>query len=389
MASTTYRYTPLSSNTSFRLFRLVRWQLTPSATPETFAIELFEASLEEPSPFEAVSYAWGKEGLNCTILCNGQSLRVSQTIVDLFQALSSTESIGILWIDAICINQASVAEKNAQVPKMRTIYSEAETVWVWLGRGSPETDIVFDHLSEVKHGMDHCLTDGKFDYKRYSEIIESTHKPRRSYKGPSVVWLIGNILTVADKVVESRGVYDAVDTDFMIDLLNLPWFSRTWTVQELVLARNAFVLCGTKCLQWKRLESTVAWPEDYENRHAWSKDPGNTSNPATFISYLKCYTEHEKLREQGGEGWMPIEAALELVRSKNATDPRDKVYGVYGLLIEKTLPQVDYHRSIRDVYTDITMVGLQRMRSLRILYLVCLPRLVPDLPSWVRLRCTN
>jgi hypothetical protein len=161
---------------------MIKSQSALSTVPNTFEIELFEANLDEPPPFEAVSYAWGKEGLNCIVLCNGQQLRVSQTIIDFFNALRSTESIGTLWIDAICINQASVAEKNVQVPKMRAIYSKAETVWVWLGRGSPETDIVFDHLPEVEPASvrwsdAECTThslDGKFD-----NMIE----PRRRYKG--------------------------------------------------------------------------------------------------------------------------------------------------------------------------------------------------------------
>jgi hypothetical protein len=377
MALPWYQYAPLTSETSFRLFRL-RSQSTSDVSPIAFEIELFEASHEKPPPFEAVSYAWGSGGLDCTILCNGQALPVSETIIEFFEALGGTDSIGTLWIDAICINQASVAEKNVQVPKMRTIYSEAETVWVWLGNGSYETDIVFDHLSEVERVLDPWFNgERKYDYE---EMDESMHKPRRSYKGQSVAFLIGNILTVADKVVKSRGVYDAVDTDFIIDLLNLPWFSRTWTVQELVLARNAFVLCGTKCLQWKGFAHTVAWVQLYEDSLAYWGDHENTSNPAAFISYLECYGI---LREQGGEGLISIDTALELVRSKNATDPRDKVYGVYGLLSEKELPLVDYHRSVQDVFTDITIVGFQRKQSLRILRQVCLPRLIQELPSWV------
>jgi hypothetical protein len=87
-------------------------------------------------------------------------------------------------------------------------------------------------------------------------------------------------------VVQSRGIYDAVDTDFLVDILNLPWFSRTWTVQKLVLARKAFVLCGTKSLLWESFDEHVWGLQAYERFLAPKHDPENTSNPAMFHDYL-------------------------------------------------------------------------------------------------------
>jgi hypothetical protein len=39
----------------------------------------------------------------------------------------------MLWIDQICINQNSVAEKSSQVELMGDVYSKAKQVIVWLG----------------------------------------------------------------------------------------------------------------------------------------------------------------------------------------------------------------------------------------------------------------
>ena len=40
------------------------------------------------------------------------------------------------WIDAICINQGNLQEKNAQIKMMKEIYSHASRVLVWLGEES-------------------------------------------------------------------------------------------------------------------------------------------------------------------------------------------------------------------------------------------------------------
>ena len=38
-----------------------------------------------------------------------------------------------MWVDAICINQADVPEKNRQIAIMPFIYMRAKMVLVWLG----------------------------------------------------------------------------------------------------------------------------------------------------------------------------------------------------------------------------------------------------------------
>jgi hypothetical protein len=61
------------------------------------------------------------------------------------QFRSETKDVNV-WIDALCINQENVKEKTAQVARMDEIYSNASSVWVWLGAGKPETKETFDFL---------------------------------------------------------------------------------------------------------------------------------------------------------------------------------------------------------------------------------------------------
>jgi hypothetical protein len=37
-----------------------------------------------------------------------------------------------MWVDAICIDQMSIAEKNKQIPLMGDLYRRAEQVLMWL-----------------------------------------------------------------------------------------------------------------------------------------------------------------------------------------------------------------------------------------------------------------
>lgn len=48
-----------------------------------------------------------------------------------------------LWIDAICINQDDIAEKNSQVAMMAEIYKKATRVNIWLGESNRLSRFIF------------------------------------------------------------------------------------------------------------------------------------------------------------------------------------------------------------------------------------------------------
>jgi hypothetical protein len=68
------------------------------------------------------------------VYVDGGLIRVGRS---LFQALlrlrDSRYQMFPVWIDAICINQNDLTERNPQVSHVGDIYSQATTVVVWLG----------------------------------------------------------------------------------------------------------------------------------------------------------------------------------------------------------------------------------------------------------------
>lgn len=73
------------------------------------------------------------------IMIDGKDFGISQ---NLFGFLATTRgkatsgiptNLGPYWIDALCIDQSSILERNHQVRQMGAIYSNAVQVDVWLG----------------------------------------------------------------------------------------------------------------------------------------------------------------------------------------------------------------------------------------------------------------
>jgi len=128
----TYDTVPLDpSMDSIRLLTLL-----PAQDGGAIRCRLTTVTFAQRPKYEALSYRWGSTSQqnNRVILVNGRSLTVGK---NLFHALKNLRhektSERTLWVDAVCINQSDLNERNDQVAMMSWIYSRAQTVLVWLG----------------------------------------------------------------------------------------------------------------------------------------------------------------------------------------------------------------------------------------------------------------
>ncbi|KAH8681849.1 heterokaryon incompatibility protein-domain-containing protein [Xylariales sp. PMI_506] len=103
---------------------------------------LREATFGSRPKFEALSYIWGDDRAHDTITLNGYPFEVRSNLRDALLFLRRQYASGMttqsFWIDAICINQSNIEERNRQLRIMDQIYSRASTVVVWLGSSYTE-----------------------------------------------------------------------------------------------------------------------------------------------------------------------------------------------------------------------------------------------------------
>jgi Heterokaryon incompatibility protein (HET) len=86
----------------------------------------------------------------------------------------------ILWIDAICIDQSNIEERNQQVPLMKAIYSNTEAVRAWLGDPTAGSDDAMAILKELGRGtslQDIILEDRLIDDGHLQSIMELLRRP--------------------------------------------------------------------------------------------------------------------------------------------------------------------------------------------------------------------
>jgi hypothetical protein len=112
------------------------------------------------------------------------------------------------------------------------------------------------------------------------------------------------------------------NTEMIEALLQRPWFSRVWVLQEVAFAKEVVVLCGDKEVGW---ESFMAFK--YWNVAAlWVRTLPYIVNQAARKPWLQSFGTP-------GRGLLNL---LVATRHCGATDPRDKLFAILPLLSPET-----------------------------------------------------
>jgi hypothetical protein len=117
-------YHPFTEDDSIRLLLI-----DPNSRGSPISCRSQEVRLSSKPDYFALSYTWGAPVSTHTIQVNGHSVPVRQNLYTALQYLRDENEPQVFWIDALCINQEDVPERNQQVQIMGQIYKgAAETV---------------------------------------------------------------------------------------------------------------------------------------------------------------------------------------------------------------------------------------------------------------------
>ena len=329
-----YGYSPLeNSPTATRLLTLL-----PGKRADPIRIFLHDVDLKTPTSYEALSYAWGDEMDRRKIFCDGKVIYVTKNLEAAILQLRQEKTARVLWIDAICINQTSVEEKNHQVTMMGTIYQEAEKVIVWLGEEDDDTP----QLHRFMHAA----------------ITQESSGSWSSYKPATAEF--GRLLQIPEAEIKR----------IIFAFLRRPWFRRMWVVQEFVLAKVLEMWIGSYRIDAE--ETSVIF-----TRHFFGWEIAQENR--TFMGLMR-------LRKQRTTTSHPLILA-HVNRDRNCKDSRDKVYAILGMSHPEFSKIIvpDYAKPVRDVYVEFASLCLTRRYGLLALSMAGMESVNTDivLPTWV------
>jgi hypothetical protein len=173
---------------------------------------------ELPTEYEALSWKWSREYSQYAIFISKGEERykfgVCRELAVALKQLQLPNASRTLWVDAICIDMSNFKDRSDQVRILPMIFTSASRVCIWLGDDDESSSVAFQFINKeiMQHGN-----------------LEST----MSDQSNASKWLA------------------------LQSLMQRPWFTRRWVVQEVALAPKATIYCGQDSLEWEDFRIAV------------------------------------------------------------------------------------------------------------------------------------
>jgi hypothetical protein len=161
-----FQYPPLKAG-HFRL-------LTISALECDIVCKLDSFALDDAPPYDAISYAWGPKEAPVDITCNARRMRISPQLAGMLRHLHLYRPLPKsykIWINALCIDQTNETEKEKQTPCMRSIYSKAQHVIIWLREQQNASEMVMRSIPDLTRRMEGLEYIKHLDKKSASNVL--------------------------------------------------------------------------------------------------------------------------------------------------------------------------------------------------------------------------
>lgn len=275
------RSAPYSATLRANEFRLINLPAGDEYdSPVHLTLEVYD--LDDCPEYETASYTWAGEdedGALCKPVYIGPFWHVLLQTKNCWEMLRSARpwrGTRMIWVDAICINQGNIPERSSQVANMGRLYLNCSRTVVYLG-----PDVVSP--MHGKHPRRH----------RLHELATGAVKPR---------------------FVDSSGTPKAPPPHQLRDLLGRRYFSRIWVIQELLLSQRVSIRVG----------DVDFWADPAMATYLEASLPGwdwaNTA--AAWVQHMA----------KGTLGVKSLQELLRLTSRSQATDPRDRLFGLLGIL---------------------------------------------------------
>jgi hypothetical protein len=322
-----FQHAPLDhTKSSIRLLRIL---------PDLSATGLIQCEIwhdESSAEYTCLSYTWGPDYPQKFILLNGKPHSCRENLGNFLgvarkkysgaassfwkklsgfpQRKKHCHDVPAFRIDAICINQSSVTERNHQVSRMGEIYSNASAVLVWLGH-----DQNIERLFKYVTSLDICNLP---PYTWWKPKHEFRFEPWYAFRANN-------------------------------------YWTQAWITQEILLARSVRFLVskseiGTaECLFFQQigLQKTA-------NQFEYWNYPRNDhdAQEQRFATYVNATARTHQPRETKIHSRGTSLSVLQELYGRKCSHPRDQVYSLLSIVEDGHSITVDYGNSDEEFFVS-------------------------------------
>lgn len=328
-----YSYKPLR----FGEIRLL--QLFPGTGDMPIQGTIYHTPLKAAHIFSALSYVWGPPLQPFELRTSTGAVLLTTALYSALSRIRHKDTTILLWVDAVCINQADEHEKIIQIRLLREIFQSAEVVFAWIGDEKENSNRAIEALVQVR-----TLAVAPDDWPQQLPPVSPT-------------W-VGGIPPPTDDVWLDIG-----------RLFQRDWFQRVWVVQELVLASQVKIFCGSWEVNGDDIFSAL---KDCLTgmQFIWPPEPHLRNIPAQIRpAHTLGQTRHAFLHSTSPRKF-EILTLFDMFSHCVATKERDKLFGLLGLAsdVADEAFDPDYSSSLESVVRRYACEFIGRGAAMHLLY---------------------
>jgi hypothetical protein len=311
--------------------------------------------------YQALSYVWGADIRDKELVTPNGVLPITTSLYKALLALRQKDQAVMLWVDAVCINQADNKEKAQQIRLMPEIFQACECMYAFLSEGNPDIDQVLKMLMQVQAGSN----------REKQQRLKGQGMIAKEPSEEMSAWERNHLPPL------SSPIWSSVKA-----LFELPYFRRAWIIQEVVAAPNVKLVCGKWLLDWKDLYAAL---EIVDRRVQIAEyDEGVSDIRSSWEPFTKLAIQREWEARQ--HRWSLL-MLLEHFRYAESTLSRDRLFALVGLASDGNEAEFepDYDSSFQDIVLRFAQAFVRQGRGIQLLYRagISCPGNDDKFPSWI------
>lgn len=293
--------------------------------------------------------------------------------------------------DVQCINQKDADERGEQVRLMQQIYQNAAEVIVFIGDGLGHR-IQSSNLKrrpsspvEKLFGDDRDRTfRSKFSKHIHSMSLKDAVAPDNiSFSAIGLVLLLSDSNTLKESFTTLMTIDDTLRMrlfECLRTLMVAPWWNRIWVVQETAVSSAATIHYGTFSVPWTVLTRAAKTPSAFANMKILVES--ENWKVLSLVESQVSNIDRTRVRwlTDGGNDLVQL---LQEFSNRQASDDRDKVYGVLSLARDGHAILPDYNLDLFQAYRNVALALMNKCPGLTCWLGDQKRKNHKGLPSWV------
>ncbi|KAF4173658.1 hypothetical protein CNMCM8694_000016 [Aspergillus lentulus] len=325
-----YKYQPLEPSKGIRLLKLF-----PGKKESPLEGILFPTSLDAGDEYIAVSYTWGPALKPYRIRTEEGDIPIPASLYSALRQVRRLDETVLVWADAISIHQTDKPEKVQQISLLPVIFQQAVQVFGWVGERADQSELAIKSLRTMNDPKKENAISG-FGQEKWTAISK---------------------------------------------LFQRPWFMRSWIIQEVILARDLIVHCGSDHIRWEDLYEAVKSCQAHAEKSIKTLDIPTMRDMSTILSLGETRHGYRQL-----EKTYNLLDLFELFHHAKATFKRDRLFTLLNVAADAAdSPKLkpDYKSSLEDIVCRYASEFVHRKKAATLLYRGRISSQPERFPSWI------